>query len=452
VKLIAFVGFGLLAVAARAGAGDAAGRDALWPAFRGPHARGAAEGEGLPLRWSKTENVAWSTPLGGRGWSSPIVWGGRVFVTTAVSEGEDVEPKKGLYFGGERSEPLPDEHRWVVICLDAASGKIRWEATAHKARPSAAIHIKNTYASETPVADGERVYAYFGNVGLFAYDHDGQKLWERRWDAVKTRYGWGLAASPVLHGEHIYIVNDNEDRSFLVAVDRKSGNEVWRVERDEKSNWSTPFVWENGARVEIVTPGSGKVRSYSLDGKLLWELKGMSKITIATPYAVDGLLYVTSGFVMDSQRPVYAIRPGAEGDISLVRGETSNRHIAWSQPRAAPYNPSTLVYAGRLYVLLDQGFLACYDARTGAEVFGRQRLDRDAGAFTASPWAYGGKVFCLSEDGDTFVVEAGAGETGTSFKLVGVNRLEEMCMACPAIAGRTLFIRTLSRLYAIRER
>lgn len=221
-----------------------------------------------------------------------------------------------------------------------------------------------------------------------------------------------------------------------------------RTARDERSNWSTPLAWKTPDRTEIVTTGTGKVRSYGLDGKLLWELRGMSSITITipTPMAGHGMVFISSGFVIDPLRPIYAIRPGAMGDISLKDGETGNGSIAWCQKKAAPYNPSPVLYGEQIYVLLDRGLMASYDAKTGKTVYEPQRIAPDAGAFTASPWVCGGKVFCLSEDGDTFVIPA-----GLSFSVVRKNSLEEMCMATPALAQGSLILRTASALYRIRN-
>jgi hypothetical protein len=219
------------------------------------------------------------------------------------------------------------------------------------------------------------------------------------------------------------------------------------VDRDEKSNWSTPFVWENAQRSEIVTAGTGAARAYDLDGKLLWWLRGMSSITIGTPYADHNLVYVSSGYVMDASRPLYAIRPGASGDISLAPGETNNASVAWCQRKAAPYNPTTLVYDGRLYVLYDFGLLGAIDARTGAFLFEREKLP-DGKHFTASPWACNGRVFCLNEDGVTFVLHA-----GDRFELLHTNVLAEddMCLATPALAADRLLIRSAVRLYCIGD-
>jgi len=261
------------------------------------------------------------------------------------------------------------------------------------------------------------------------------------------RFGWGAAASPVLHKDRLYLVNDNDEASYLVALDKVTGKEIWRTERDEKSNWATPYVWENKLRTEIIAPGTGKVRSYDLEGKLLYEFGGCSSITIATPYAKFGLLYVSSGYILNRQRPLFAILPGAQGDISLSKTESSNQYIAWCQKQAAPYNPSTLVYGDLLYVLHDRGFLACYDAKTGKEVYGKQRLPRGR-AFTASPWAAGGKIFCVNEYGVTFVVQA-----GREFKLLHTNALADgdMCMATPAMAGDRLILRTATTLYCFKK-
>jgi outer membrane protein assembly factor BamB len=418
--------------------------DPNWPQFRGPRSTGATDETGYAGAWSPTENVVWRTDIPGRGWSSPIVWEEKIFLTTAVSAGKEEEPKKGLYLGGDRSQPSSNPHRWKTICIDFESGKVRWEREARHGRPPSSHHIKNSLASETPVTDGERVIAYFGNLGVFAYDLDGRPLWSKELKSHRTRNGWGTASSPVLHRGRVYIQNDNEERSVLLALDAGTGAQLWEVVRSEKSNWSTPFIWENAQRTEIVTNGTGKVRSYGLEGKLLWEMSGMSTITIPTPFAAGGLLYVASGFVMDGKRPIVALRPGASGDIGPASGDPESEFIAWSDGRAAPYNPSPVIYQGRIYVLYDRGFLACYDAATGKEVYGRQRLSSEANAFTASPWAAGGKVFCLSEDGECFVIEA-----GPEYKLLRTNSLDELCMASPALARGSLFIRTLGRLYRI---
>ena len=419
-----------------------------WPAFRGADARGIGYGKTLPLTWDTETNVDWKLDIKGRGWSSPIVWNGQVVLTSVETEGKYEEPKKGLYFGGERGVPPKDKHTWKVLSFDLATGKPNWERTVHAGAPEGTIHIKNSFGSETAVTDGERIYAYFGNVGIYCLDMTGEVLWEKRFEAKKTRLAWGTAASPALHNGRLYLVNDNEEESWLMALDAKTGDEIWKVARKEKSNWSTPYVWENKLRTEIITPGSQLSRAYDTDGKLLYEFGGASTITIATPYSYDGLLYVTSGYVGDRRKPIFAIRPGAEGDISLGKDETSNEFIAWCNKTAAPYNPSTIVYEGLLYVLHDRGFLVCYDAKTGEEVYGKKRLRNSGSGFTSSPWAYNGHIFCINENGKTFVIKA-----GREYKLVGTNQLEDddMGMATPAIADGKLVLRTRHRLYSLSQ-
>ena len=419
--------------------------EANWPQFRGPSA-GVAEDNPLPDTWSTTENVAWKVEIPGRAWSSPIVWGERIFVTSAVSKGRTEMPKKGLYFGGNRDKPSDKTHQWMVYCVDFNTGKILWQKLAHQGVPDHPLHIKNTYASETPITDGQRLYAYFGNIGLFCYDLDGSKLWSKTWKSFKTRYNWGTAASPVLYKDRLFIVNDNEQQSFLVALDKKTGKQIWRVDRDEKSNWATPYIWQNDLRTELITSGKDRVRSYDLDGGLLWEIGGMSSIVIPTPFAKLGLLYITSGYVGDRKRPLYAVRPGAKGDITLKEGRNSSKFVAWRREKAGPYNPSPIAYGDYLYVLYDRGFLSCYDAATGAEIYTAKRISTGANAFTSSPWANDGKIFCLSEDGDTFVIAA-----GPNFKVLRSNQLEEMCMATPAAVRGSLIIRTISKLYRIEN-
>jgi len=413
-----------------------------WPQFRGTMAGVGVDHPDLPETWSTAQNVAWVAEIPGIGWSSPVVWGEHVFLTTVVNTGQQEAPKPGFYLGDWPASNAP--HRWMVYDIDFATGKVRWAKEVGGTPPSRAKHLKNSYASETPVTDGERVYAYFGNAGLFAFDFAGNQVWSKPIGALKTRNNWGTGASPVLHQGRLYIVNDNDEQSFLAAYDARTGAELWRVNRAEGTNWSTPFVWQNPIRTEIVTSGSDRVRSYDLSGKLLWELSGMSTISIPTPFERFGLLYVSSGYIADALRPAYAIRPGASGDISLKAGESSNAHIVWSSPAAAPYNPTPIVYGDVYYTLFDRGFFTSHDARTGKDIYARQRITGEASGFTSSPWAYNGKIFAMSEEGDTYVLQAGA-----EFKVLGKNSLNEMTLATPAVARGSLFVRTASKLYRL---
>ena len=422
---------------------------AEWPQFRGLTAGAVADDPLLPDRWSTTENVAWAVDIPGLGWSSPVVAGELVFLTSAISSGDERAPVPGLYdpgesFGKTRSDAT---HQWMVYAIDFDTGSIRWARELEALVPTELKHIKNSFASETPVTDGRRVYVYFGSIGLLAaLNMSGETVWRAHVGSFNGGQEFGTAASPVLHGGRLYIVNDNTTSSFLAAFDADTGDEVWRVERDETENWSTPFVWVNEVRTEIVTTGRQKIRSYDVNGNLLWELGGMTVNVVPTPFAANGLLYLSSGYPGGYPRPVYAVRPGAAGDISLDEGETRNEFIAWYQPLLGTYSTSALVYGDYYYTLLDRGFLLCHDSRTGEEIYGRQRIAPGHG-FTASPWGYNGNIFVLSEDGDTYVIRA-----GSTFEILHTNSLDEMSLATPAIARGSLFIRTQSKLYRLTKR
>ncbi len=418
-----------------------------WTQFRGPTMNATvADHPDLPEQWSQTENVEWVTDIPELGWSSPIVWDTRVFVTTVTSDGDFEKPKPGLYAPRGRSEPPPARHDWRVYCLDLKSGEVLWMRSVKVAVPEFPRHQKNTYASETPTTDGERVYVRFGDLGIYAFDMDGNEVWTHPIPFKSTMSDWGSASSPILEGNLLIVLYDNEEDSWIAALDKRTGDEVWRTARDEVSSWATPYIWKNSQRTEIVTSGRKRIRSYDLTGELLWEMDGrMSWASIATPFSSRGLVYVTSGYFQDSHRPVYAIRPGASGDISLRENATSSEYVAWYLPRAGNYNTSPLVYGEIYYSLLDRGFFESYDAKTGEPVYGRQRI-RVGASFTSSPWAYNGKIFALSEQGDTYVLRA-----GPQFEVLGVNSLDEMAMASPAIVGDRLIIRTRSKVYSIRK-
>jgi outer membrane protein assembly factor BamB len=303
----------------------------------------------------------------------------------------------------------------------------------------------NSYASETPVSDGERIYAYFGMTGVFCYDLSGKKLWSTELGSYPMMAGWGTGASPALDDERVFIQCDNEEKSFLVALDKKTGKEVWRVKRDEKSTYCTPLIWKNSKRTELVTSGGRKVRSYEpATGKLLWEMGGMGGQASASPVAGDDLLFVGCGGRM-GPKPLYAVKAGASGDITLKDGDDSNDGVAWSQSQGGPGIASPLYYKGHLYVMEQTG-LTCYDATTGKAAYKRQRLAGGRSGFTSSPWAADGKLYFLDEDGTTFVIEA-----GPKFKLLGSNKVGEMCWSTPALADGAVFLRGVDHLFCIKK-
>lgn len=420
------------------------------PSFLSAREPVSAETPIPPDHWSATENVRWKSDLPGLAWSSPIVWQGKVFLTTCVAHGQDLEPRKGLYIEDLDANKYPPDSTprdWKVCCLDLATGRMIWERVAHAGVPAKPHHLKNTLASETPVTDGERIYALFGNVGLYCYDLNGQLLWSQALKPRSTRYAWGTSISPIVHAGRVYLVNDNDEESYLEALDAKTGKSIWRIKREEQTNYATPFVWENEVRTELVTSGIGYARSYDLEGNQLWQIKGRSILAIPTPFARFGNLYLTSGHVAWGENPMYVVRPGAAGDISPsdAPGAPLNSHLAWYLPKAGPYHPTPLIIGDQIYVLYDRGLLASYNARTGEEIYPRKRIP-EGRAFTSSPWTYAGKLFCLNEDGVTFAIQ-----TGPEFEVLYTNRLadDDMCMATPVIIGDKLLIRSSARLYCI---
>ncbi len=435
---------------------------ATWPGFRGHGMNGIAPGSKVPEKWSATENVKWKIDVPGQGWSSPIVWGDTVFITSGISGKPFKKPTPGLYgndyiaelqaqglSGDEimkrvraRDNEAPeesDEIRYMVYAIDANTGKIKWEQEAHQARPSGGRHRKNTYASETPFTDGERLYASFGqNVGLFVYSLDGKLLWKKQWPPQPIYLDFGTASSPTVHKGRVYLLHDSEAESYITALDAKTGTEMWRTARPNtglpKSSWTTPFVWENEKRTEIVTTGHGMILAYDLDGRELWRVTGMSMPT-ASPITWNGMLYVGTGSQGDANRPFLAIRAGATGDITLKEGETSNASIAWRHPRASGYTPSALVH--------DTGILTVLNAVTGQQIY-KARVGGGGHTFSASPVAAGDRILMLTEEGVTFVLQA-----GDEYKELAKNDLAEMSLASPAIAGGAIYIRTETKLYRI---
>jgi len=467
-SLVPLVLLGLVAVPLAAAP---PGPDETWPGFRGHALSGVAPGGSVPERWSVTEHVRWKLDVPGRGWSSPIVWRDRVFLTSAVNSGAFKAPSTGIYgndYAAElQKQGLSDDEilkkvvnrdielttesgdiSYVVMAVDAKSGKVLWQQEAHKGKPFGGRHRKNTYASETPVTDGERVYASFGgNVGVFCYSMDGKLLWKRSWAPQPIYLDFGTASSPVVHGGRVYQLHDNDGQAFLAALDAKTGEDLWTVKRVDSSSrlnsgWATPFVWEAGGRTEIVTIGRGFVISYDTSGNELWRMKGMTQAT-PSPVAADGLLYVGSGSQGEANRPLMAVKPGAKGDISLKEGEQSNQFVAWFQPRMSGYTPSPLVYRGRVYAINDNGVLQVADAKTGVEVY-KARVGGGGQTFSSSPLASEGFIYLISEDGEGFVLRA-----GDKYDEISKNSLGEMSFASPAADAESLYIRTQTKLYRI---
>ncbi len=446
-----------------------AAADPDWPSFRGPFSNPSATNAKLPERWSTTSNIEWNAAIPGLGWSSPIVSGKSIFLTSVITDGDAKRPQKGTTYSNDYTAELkkqglqgkelrdrlnardfefPNEVslHYFLYSIDLDSGKIKWKREFYAGRPPGGRHRKNSFCSETPVTDGKRIYVYINNLGLFTYDFDGNKGWNTEHESFPTVHDFGTASSPTLVNDLLIYVNDNEKEQFIAAVDKKTGKQVWRTNRsihlqgsDRQTGWATPYIWKHALRTEIVTIGPGVAISYDLEGKELWRLGGMSAMPIPSPYAHEGLLYLNGG----SSKALAAVKPGANGDLTTPDGAKLNDFVAWLQPKAGTYLPTQLAYEGGVYVLTHTGILTRFDARTGVQTY-KTRVG-EGGDFTSSPWGYNGKIFCINEEGRTFVIRA-----GDKYEALESNDLGEMALATPAIVGDRLILRTDKHLYSIR--
>jgi outer membrane protein assembly factor BamB len=420
-----------------------------WPSFRGDHAAGVADGQNLPDRWDAEAGVGikWKTRIPGLAHSSPVVWGDRLFVTTAISSRGNATFKRGLYGDGDASDDR-SSHQWKLYSIDKRSGKILWDKIAFEGEPREKRHIKSTYANATPATDGRYVVAFFGSQGLYAYDLSGRLVWKKDLGRINAgaydlpEYEWGTASSPIIYRDLVIVQCDQQQGAFLLAADLKTGKTVWQTSRPELPSWGTPTIYPGKNRVELITNASNFIRGYDPEtGKELWRLGGSSKITAPTPVFSEDLIVVASG--RRPEAPIFVIRAGATGDITLTGDQKSNTHVAWTRQRSGSYMPTPLIYQGYLYVLQNQGILACYDLPTGEQKY-LERIPHQGSGFSASPVASDGKIYLSSEDGDIFVVKA-----GPRFELATTNRIGQPLMATPAISEGVLFIRAQNDLFAI---
>ena len=421
-----------------------------WPSFRGPRASGiAAARQDLPDRWDvKTgEHVRWRASIPGLAHSSPVVWGDRVFATTAVSSKGTATFKPGLYGDGDASDDR-SPHKWVLYALDARTGRVAWERVAFEGEPRNQRHIKSTYASASPATDGRIVVAWFGSQGVFAWDMSGRPRWQVDLGRVDMgaydipSYEWGPASSPIIWNDLVILQVDTQADSFLLALDAATGETKWKTDRDELPSWGTPTVVSTPAGEELVTNASNFIRGYDpRTGKELWRLGGSSKITAPTPFGAAGLIVVASG--RGPERPIFAIRPGSRGDLTLKKDETASGAIAWSKTGRGSYMPTPLAYEGILYVLANNGVFDAYDLQTGQEIY-RQRLEPVGSGFSASPVAADGRIYLPSEDGEIIVISA-----GREFRKLGSYAMGDLLMATPAIANGAIYVRTAGALVAI---
>lgn len=391
--------------------------------------------------------VKWKTAVPGLGHSSPVIWGDKLFVATAVSASGKAPLKLGLY--GDRDAADDDgEQSWKILCFDKRSGKLQWERTARKSAPRAQRHMKATHANTTVATDGSVLVAFFGSEGLHCFNLDGKALWSKDLGTInvsKYGVGWGYASSPTLHGDRILLQCDAPGDPYLAAYRLSDGKQLWRTPRKDacERSWATPFVFKQSNRTQVVANGWPYVVSYDLEtGRELWRLKGGGDNPIPAPFTAHGMLYVANGH--GAEAPVWAIRPEATGDISLAAGERENKFIAWSERRNGAYIQTPLVYRDWLYSGTNNGVLKCYDARTG-KLHYQQRLGSGLTGFSASPVAGDGKIYCSSEEGDVYVIAA-----GPEYRELAHHTFDDSLMATPAISEGVLYFRTRESMVAVQ--
>jgi outer membrane protein assembly factor BamB len=423
-----------------------------WPSFRGPEASGVSDGQHLPDRWDgKTgQNILWRTAIPGLAHSSPVVWGDRVFVTSAISSKGRATFKPGLYGDGDASEDRSPQ-KWTLYALDARTGRVLWERVAVDGEPRNKRHIKSTYASASPATDGRVVVAWFGSQGVHAYDVEGNRLWTVDLGRVDMgaydipSYEWGPASSPIIWQGLVLLQCDTQTDSFVLALDAGTGKTVWKTAREELPSWGTPTVVGSADRPELVTNAANYIRGYDpRTGVELWRLGRSSKITAPTPIFANGLIIVSSG--RRPERPIFAVRAGARGDLTLGADDTSSSAVAWSKTARGPYMPTPLAYGGILYVLNNDGIFDAYELETGKEVY-RQRLEPVGSGFSSSPVASDGRLYLSNEDGEMLVVAA-----GREFRLIAANRMGDTLMATPALSNGVMYVRSSSTLFAVGVR
>ena len=420
-----------------------------WPTFRGPQASGIAEGQNLPDEWNgKTgQNILWRTPIPGLAHSSPIVWGNQIFVTSAISSDPKASFKPGLYGDGDASKDRT-RHRWTIYSIDKQSGKVLWERVAYEGEPLEKRHIKATYANSTPATDGRIVVAWFGSQGVYAYDMDGKFLWKVDLGRLDfgaydiPSYEWGSASSPIIWKDLVILQCDTQTDSFILALNANTGQTVWKTDRDEIPSWGTPTVATTSKGDELIANASNFIRGYDpRTGKELWRLGHSSKITAPTPIFADDILVVVSG--RGPERPIFVVKAGARGDLTLPEGKTSSDTVMWSRTGRGSYMPTPLIYNGILYVLANNGTFDAYNLKTGEEIY-RQRLATVGSGFSASPVASDGKIYLSNEDGEILVVSA-----GEKFNQIATNSMGELLMATPALSDGVMYVRSAESLFAI---
>ena len=418
--------------------------DRYWHQWRGPEASGVAPDADPPIEWSETKNVRWKIEIPGQGHATPIVWDNTVFVTSAVETNKQIElepieeePRRRRGRRGGGSNRPSTVHKFVLFAINRTDGTLRWQQTAREEVPHEGTHQTGSWAANSPVTDGEHVYAYFGSRGLYCYDMQGNLQWAKDLGNMSTRRGFGEGSSPVLYDATIVINWDHEGDSFIVALDKRTGAVLWKVDRDESTSWATPIVVEHNGTPQVVVNATHRTRGYDLTtGKTLWECGGMTANTIPSPVTANGIVYVTSGFRGNA---LQAIRlDDAEGDI------TGAAAIVWDYGRDTPYVPSPLLYDDTLYFLKhNRGVLSAFNASTGEAYYGPERLEGISDVY-ASPVGAGGRIYVVDRDGAALVLKH-----GSTFEVLAENLLDDGFSASPAIVGKEIFLRGNRSLYCI---
>ncbi len=424
----------------KSSAEDQLNADDQWAQWRGPLGTGVAPRGAPPVAWRENKNVRWKAAIPGLGHSTPVIWGDTIFLTTSVGYGDVLEPRHRHAAGAHDNVPALRRHKFLVLAVNRSNGAIRWQRSLSDARPHEGTHETGSWASNSPITDGEHVFASFGSRGIYCLDMNGEPIWQADFGDMQTKHGHGEGSSPALYGDTLVVNWDHEGHSFVIAVDKRTGTRRWKATRDEGTSWSTPLIVEHEGKPQVIIAATNRVRAYDLaNGEIIWECRGLSGNVVATPVAADGFVYAANSY--DTQA-MLAIR------LALAKGDiTDTDAVVWTRDRHTPYVPSPLLYGDMLFFLKHyQGLLTCVKAKTGEVLFGPERLPGIDDVF-ASLVGAADRVYIVGRNGNTAVVRR-----GVDFEFLALNHLDDSFSASPAIVGSELYLRGERYLYCIAER